>query len=119
YPTLPVIKGFYEDKAEEEFETVVINGAVTPGFKRANLAFCSTSVTEYGGFNRKKAKRESAVQMYDPGSLFHLSCDTAPTLETLNALMQRGLGIRQAEEFGQVLFLSEQCFRAISQKRKW
>lgn len=39
---LPAIKGFYEDKAETVFETVVKNGTFTPGLKRAGLgAFCA------------------------------------------------------------------------------
>ena len=38
---LPSIRGFYEDKAEQKFETVVKDGSFTPGFKRAKLgSFC-------------------------------------------------------------------------------
>ena len=39
---LPSIKGFYEDKAEEHFESVVKDGTFTEGFKRAKLgSFCA------------------------------------------------------------------------------
>lgn len=39
---LPSIKGFYENKDETEFETVMCTGNFTPGFKRAKLGqFCT------------------------------------------------------------------------------
>lgn len=39
---LPSIKGFYEDKEETRFETVVKDGAFSPGLKRAKLgSFCA------------------------------------------------------------------------------
>lgn len=41
-PVLPSIRGFYEDKEGKRFESVVIDGAFTPGLKRAKLgAFCA------------------------------------------------------------------------------
>ena len=41
-PVLPSIKGFYENKAETSFETVVKNGSFTAGFKRAKIGqFCT------------------------------------------------------------------------------
>lgn len=41
-PVLPSIKGFYEDKEEKAFESLVKTGSFTPGLKRAKLgAFCA------------------------------------------------------------------------------
>lgn len=41
-PALPSIKGFYEDKEEKAFESLVKTGSFTPGLKRARLgAFCA------------------------------------------------------------------------------
>lgn len=41
-PVLPSVKGFYEDKEETVFESVVRNGSFTPGLKRAKLGtFCA------------------------------------------------------------------------------
>ena len=37
---LPAIRGFYEDKTGETFETVVKNGDFAPGLKRAKLGSC-------------------------------------------------------------------------------
>ena len=41
-PILPSIKGFYEDKEEKAFESIMRSGSFTPGLKRARLgAFCA------------------------------------------------------------------------------
>ena len=41
-PPLPALMGFYEDKAETRFESVLKNGSADPGLKRAKLgSFCS------------------------------------------------------------------------------
>ena len=41
-PVLPAIRGFYETKEETGLESVVVNGAFTPGKKRARLgSFCT------------------------------------------------------------------------------
>lgn len=43
-PPLPALIGFYEDKAETRFESVLKDGNVAPGLKRAKLgSFCSLS----------------------------------------------------------------------------
>lgn len=43
-PPLPALMGFYEDKAETMFESVLKSGSVAPGLKRAKLgSFCSLS----------------------------------------------------------------------------
>lgn len=41
-PSLPALRGFYEDKEGTRFESVVIDGEFTPGLKRAGLgSFCA------------------------------------------------------------------------------
>ena len=69
------------------------------------LALCATSVVEFGGYNRIWKSRNSAVRMYERGSLFRLHCETPPSLDKLRSLEHCGLGIRRSEGFGQVLFL--------------
>lgn len=66
---------------------------------------CSTSVSEYGGFNRKWGCHTAAVRMYDAGSLFRIECSSPPDKERLAAVERSGLGLRRAEGFGQVLLL--------------
>ena len=58
--------------------------------------------------------------MYDAGSLFKISFDgESPDEEHLSAIEQSGLGLRRAEGFGQVLFLSESLFGSIKQNSRW
>ena len=41
-PVLPAIMGFYEDKEETRFESIVLDGTFSPGLKRAKLgSFCA------------------------------------------------------------------------------
>ncbi len=41
-PVLPSLKGFYEDKSETRFESILKDGTFSPGLKRAKLgSFCS------------------------------------------------------------------------------
>lgn len=56
--------------------------------------------------------------MYDAGSLFKISFDgESPDEAHLSAIEQSGLGLRRAEGFGQVLFLSESLFGSIKAKQ--
>ena len=84
---------------------------------KVDVLRCSTSVSEYGGYNRTWASRAPAARMYDRGSLFLLKCDTAPTVEALRRLERQGLGIRLAEGFGQVLFLRGSLLKSIARKK--
>lgn len=80
--------------------------------------FSSTSVSEYGGFNRQWGCHTPAVRMYDAGSLFKISFEgAAPDEAHLSVIEQSGLGLRRAEGFGQVLFLSESLFGSIKAKQ--
>ena len=84
------------------------------GVGRVEIAVCSTSVSEYGAYNRIWGSREAAVRMYDRGSIFKLHCDCTPALERVRALERDGLGIRRAEGFGQILFLRKALYEGIS-----
>lgn len=88
------------------------------GIASVNSEFSSTSVSEYGGFNRQWGCHTPAVRMYDAGSLFKISFDgESPDEEHLSVIEQSGLGLRRAEGFGQVLFLSESLFGSIKAKQ--
>ena len=88
------------------------------GVASVTSEFSSTSVSEYGGFNRQWGCHTPAVRMYDAGSLFKISFDgESPDEEHLSAIEQSGLGLRRAEGFGQVLFLSESLFGSIKAKQ--
>lgn len=68
---------------------------------------CATSVTERQGFNRTLGIRLPPTLVYDSGCTFRLTCDAAPTLDAIRQLERNGLGIRQAEGFGRVVFLKD------------
>lgn len=86
------------------------------GIGRAEIRFCSTSMAEFGGYNRTWKCRNPAVRMYDQGSIFQIVCDRAPALEALRSVEAEGLGIRLAEGFGQVLFLRKELFEGLRRK---
>ena len=86
------------------------------GVGSITVSVCSTSVSEYGSYNRAWMSRNAAVHMYDRGSIFKLCCDRAPDLERLQKVERDGLGIRRAEGFGQVLFLKKELFDRICRK---
>lgn len=87
------------------------------GVSSVEIRFCSTSLAEFGGYNRTWKCRASAVRMYDQGSVFHLACDKAPSFEKLQSLQWQGMGIRRAEGFGQILFLRPELFEGLCRKR--
>lgn len=76
------------------------------GVKVTDL-MASTSVAERQGFNRTFGTRLPVSMMYESGSTLRLTCETAPTLEAIQALERNGLGIRREEGFGRVVFLKE------------
>lgn len=88
------------------------------GVEKAEVLFSSTSVAEYGGYNRTWGCRESALRMYDRGSVFKLRCTPAPSPEALARVTDRGLGVRLSEGFGQVLFLSPSLFDGLRRKER-
>ena len=87
------------------------------GVGRADILLCSTSVSEYGGYDRTWASYAPALPMYDRGSLFKIQCSERPALERIRALEREGLGARRAEGYGQVLFLEPKVLENIRRKR--
>lgn len=87
------------------------------GVSEVKAAFCSTSVSEYGGYNRVWECRQGALRMYDRGSIFHLTCSEAPKLSGLLELQKEGIGVRRAEGFGQILFLRSGLFEGLDHKK--
>ncbi len=88
------------------------------GVEKAEVLFSSTSVAEYGGYNRTRGCRDSALRMYDRGSVFKLRCTPAPSREALAGVTDQGLGVRLSEGFGQVLFLSQSLFEGLRRKER-
>ncbi len=76
------------------------------GIESVSIDLCSTSVSEYGSFNRTWECRSPGVKMYNPGSTFKLKCSSAPSVDNMRAIERECLGIRRAEGYGQVLFIN-------------
>lgn len=83
------------------------------GVKKVEIPYCSTSLIDQSGYNRKWHTQLPALRMYSPGSLFHLKCSEVPSLERIRSIEIKGLGARKSEGCGRVLFLSEDTFKAI------
>ncbi len=81
------------------------------------ITACSTSLQEFGGFNRTWQCRLQHQRMYDRGSIFKLHCAEPPSREALERLQREGLGQRKAEGFGQLLFLRPELLRRICRKQ--
>lgn len=86
------------------------------GVGSVQIPYCSTSITRNGSYNRVWQCRAPAVRMYDRGSLFHLVCDRPPELAAIRKIQAGGLGIRQPEGFGQVLFLPPALLEGLTRK---
>ena len=86
------------------------------GVERVEVRFCSTSLAEFGGYNRTWKCRAPAMRMYDRGSVFQLVCSARPDGERIQAIQREGLGIRRAEGFGQVLFLRAELLEGLESK---
>lgn len=87
------------------------------GVERVEVRFCSTSLAEFGGYNRTWKCRAPAMRMYDRGSVFQLVCSARPDGERIQAIQREGLGIRRAEGFGQVLFLRAELLEGLRNKQ--
>ncbi len=86
------------------------------GIEKVELSYCSTSVGEYGGYNRTWQCREPMINMYDRGSLFRILCSEVPETNRLLALQKKGLGIRRNEGYGEILFLRKNLYEGIRRK---
>ena len=87
------------------------------GVERVSISFCSTSISEYGGYNRTWKSRVPAVRMYDRGSIFRLVCSEVPDIECVRELERGGVGIRRAEGYGQIVFLRQELFEGLTGKK--
>ena len=78
-----------------------------------------TSVAQYQSYNRTWGCFSPGVTMYERGSIFKLHCSTPPKKEALLMLQQNGIGIRRAEGFGQILFLSQSALEQLTEKERY
>ncbi len=79
----------------------------TFGIDKLNIRFCATSVKRIQGYNRTWNGPIPSLVMYDKGSVFHLTYSGTITPEKIREVMDRGLGERVCEGFGQVLILKD------------
>ena len=84
--------------------------------ERVDVVACSTSIQEFGGYNRTWQCAAPSVRMYDRGSIFKLRVEPAPKAQALLDMQNTGLGIRRAEGFGQVLFLRNDLYEQVHQR---
>lgn len=87
------------------------------GAEQVELLRCSSALTQNGGYNRTWQGRAPTLRMYERGSLFLLRCRPAPQPEVLRQVQARGLGVRRAEGFGQVLFVRPEILTGLRRKQ--
>lgn len=83
-----------------------------------NIQYSAASVSDYSGYNSTWECRVPGARMYDRGSVFKLLCSSPPSLKSIHAVELSGLGLRRAEGYGQVLFLSARTYEALNGKRR-
>lgn len=81
-----------------------------------SILYASTSTSAYFGFNAKWKAYNTRMTMYDEGSIFKLVCGEVPKLENIMKLQNDGLGVRQEDGFGQVLFIRNDIIHSIEKK---
>ena len=79
-------------------------GAQLGGVK-VNELLCATTVAQQSGFNRTFGTRLPIRTFYQPGSMFRIDCESAPSLDCLKQMERAGLGVCREEGWGRVLFL--------------
>ena len=87
------------------------------GVKKVKIQYSAASVSDYSGYNSTWECRVPGARMYDRGSVFKLLCSSPPPVERMREVELSGLGIRRAEGYGQVLFLSPRTYEALKGKR--
>lgn len=105
---------------DENGEPCGLNEAVLEeklGVDTVRVELCAASVSDYSGYNSAWACRVPGMRMYDRGSVFKLRCGSAPALSRIRVVERDGLGIRRAEGYGQVLFLSRTRFEALTDRQ--
>lgn len=75
------------------------------GVLNLSIDACSTSTVTVRGYNRTIGAKAASVTMYEKGSIFKLKFDGVITVEKINAIQDKGIGIRRNEGFGRVLIL--------------
>lgn len=77
------------------------------GVSNLQIQYCASSTVDIRGYNRNWGVKIPSVRMYEQGSVFKLTFSGTLTVENMMDLMQRGIGIRKNEGFGQILFLKD------------
>ena len=88
------------------------------GVDSVQIIYSGASVSDYSGYNSTWECRVPAMRMYDRGSIFKLRCVSVPKLECLHALEWSGVGVRRAEGYGQILFLSQRFYESLTGARE-
>lgn len=76
---------------------------------------CASSVRTVQGYNSTWRVRTPSSLMYCKGSVFRLTFEGTILREKVEETMQKGIGIRRSEGFGQILFLDN--YEAIAGKK--
>ncbi|MDO5132253.1 MAG: hypothetical protein Q4D81_04610 [Eubacteriales bacterium] len=76
---------------------------------------CASSVRTVQGYNSTWRVRTPSAVMYRKGSVFRLTFQGTIRRQKAEEAMQKGIGIRRSEGFGQILFLED--YENISEKK--
>ncbi len=76
----------------------------------------SSSTTNVCGYNQVWGGAIPAVTMYEAGTAFHLSFEGSISADKLRKVMEKGIGERKNEGFGQVRIFEKDEFEAIRKK---
>lgn len=77
------------------------------GVERLKIDECATSLADVRGYNMTWGAFVPSVSMYEKGSVFRLRFSGDAKAEKMNELMEKGIGVRRNEGFGQVLFIRD------------
>ncbi|MCD7826425.1 MAG: hypothetical protein LUH14_10785 [Clostridiaceae bacterium] len=87
------------------------------GLPELEISYCSTSVVDVKGYNRTWGVAVPSVKMYEMGSVFKLMfTGCSISAETMNNIMDEGLGVRNNEGYGRILFLDD--YESVCMKKK-
>lgn len=77
---------------------------------------CASSVRTVQGYNSTWQVRTPSAVMYRKGSVFRLTFTGTILPQKAEEAIQKGIGIRRSEGFGQILFLKD--YETVSEKKK-
>lgn len=86
------------------------------GVSNLKIDTCSTSTVNIRGYNRTIGSKSASITMYEKGSVFKLSFSGKLSIEKINELQNKGLGVRKNEGFGRIIFLKD--YEAIKLKKE-